>query len=94
MSIKRQSVWSLLPLLVTAVVSFFTMPLFLRFLGNDMYALWGYIITFNGMFGFADILALLWSKTIGIDERSPKSDNGHEGNSAILPCNHPDQQTW
>ncbi len=31
------------------------MPLFLRFLGNDMYALWGYIITFTGMFGFADL---------------------------------------
>jgi O-antigen/teichoic acid export membrane protein len=55
MSIKRQSVWSLLPLLVTAAVGFFSMPLFLRFLGNDMYALWGYIITFTGMFGFADL---------------------------------------
>ena len=55
MSVKRQSVWSLLPLLVTAAVGFFSLPLFLRYLGNNMYALWGYIVTFNGMFGFADM---------------------------------------
>ncbi|MGO8837763.1 MAG: oligosaccharide flippase family protein [Limisphaerales bacterium] len=90
MSIKRQSVWSLLPLLVTAVVSFFTMPLFLRFLGNDMYALWGYIITFNGMFGFADMgLGVAVGRYVGV----ALGKNDHEavrgywgtGNLIILP---------
>jgi len=55
MNVKRQSVWSMLPLLISAAVGFFSSPLFLRYLGNDMYALWGYIVTFNGMFGFADL---------------------------------------
>jgi O-antigen/teichoic acid export membrane protein len=55
MSIKRQTVWSLLPLLVTGAIGFFTMPLFLRFLGDEMCALWMYIGTFTGMFGFADM---------------------------------------
>ncbi len=55
MSVKRQSIWNLLPLLITGAVGFLSAPLFLRYLGNDMYALWGYIVTFNGMFGFADL---------------------------------------
>jgi O-antigen/teichoic acid export membrane protein len=55
MSIKRQTVWSLLPLLVTGGISFVSMPLFLRFLGDDMYALWMYIGTLTGQFGFADM---------------------------------------
>jgi len=55
MNIKRQSAWSMLPLLISAAVGFFSLPLFLRYLGNDMYALWGYVATFSGMFGFADL---------------------------------------
>ena len=48
MSIKRQTVWGMLPLLVLSVVNIFSMPLFLRWLGTDMYALWFYVITFSG----------------------------------------------
>lgn len=55
MSIKRQSAWGMLPLLVLSVVNIFSMPLFLRWLGSDMYALWFYVLTFTGMFGFADM---------------------------------------
>ncbi len=42
-------------MLVTGAIGFFTMPLFLRFLGDEMCALWMYIGTFTGMFGFADM---------------------------------------
>ena len=55
MSLKRQTVWSMLPLLVVSVVNIFSVPLFYRYLGPEMYALWFYVITFNGMFGFADL---------------------------------------
>ncbi len=90
MSIKRQSVWSLLPLLVTAAVGFFSMPLFLRYLGNDMYALWGYIATFTGMFGFADLgLGVSVGRYIGV----ALGKNDHEavrgywgtGNLVMIP---------
>jgi len=90
MSIKRQTVWSLLPLLVTAAVGFFSMPLFLRYLGNDMYALWGYIVTFGGMFGFADLgLGVAVGRYIGV----ALGKNDHDavrgywgtGNLIILP---------
>ena len=55
MSIKRQTAWGMLPLLVLSAVNIFSMPLFLRWLGADMYALMFYVITFTGMFGFADM---------------------------------------
>ena len=45
----------MLPLLVLSVVNIFSMPLFLRWLGSDMYAIWFYVLTFTGMFGFADM---------------------------------------
>ena len=45
----------MLPLLVLSVVNIFSMPLFWRWLGTDMYALWSYVIFFTGMFGFADM---------------------------------------
>jgi O-antigen/teichoic acid export membrane protein len=55
MSIKRQTVWSLLPLLVTGAIGFVSIPLFLRFLGSEMYALSMYIVTASGQFGFVDM---------------------------------------
>ena len=55
MSIKRQTLWSLAPLLVTAAVTFFSAPLFLRYFGTEMYALFGYVTTVSAMFGFADL---------------------------------------
>jgi len=42
-------------MLVTSVVALFSLPMFRSFLDADMYALWGYISTFTGMFGFADL---------------------------------------
>ena len=42
-------------MLVLSVVNIFSMPLFWRWLGTDMYALWSYVIFFTGMFGFADM---------------------------------------
>ena len=56
-----------MPLLVMAVIGFFSLPLFLRYLGDDMYALWGYIATFTGMFGFADLgLGVAVGRYIGV----------------------------
>lgn len=55
MSLKRQTLWSMAPLIVVSVVGFFSVPLFYRSLGDQMYALLGYVATFSGMFGFADL---------------------------------------
>jgi O-antigen/teichoic acid export membrane protein len=55
MSLKRQTFWSMLPLLSVTVVNIVSVPLFFRYLGEEMYALWFYVLTFTGAFGFMDL---------------------------------------
>jgi len=55
MSLKKQTLWSMLPLLVVTVVNIVSVPLFYRFLGPEKYALWMYVLTFTGIFGFMDL---------------------------------------
>jgi len=55
MSIKRQFLWSMAPLLVISVVNLVSVRLFYRYLGPEMYALWFYVSTLSGSFGFMDL---------------------------------------
>ena len=89
--IKRQSLWNMLPLLVITAVNFISVPLFFRFLGADMYALWFYVITFSGMFGFADLgLGVAVGRYIGV--ALGRGDSGAvrgywaTGNLIAIPC--------
>jgi O-antigen/teichoic acid export membrane protein len=53
--IKLQFLWSIAPLLVISAVNIISVPLFYRYLGAEMYAIWFYVNTLNGSFGFADL---------------------------------------
>jgi O-antigen/teichoic acid export membrane protein len=55
MGIKQQFLWSMAPLLVISAVNIVSVPLFYRFLGPEMYAIWFYVNTLNGTFGFTDL---------------------------------------
>jgi O-antigen/teichoic acid export membrane protein len=67
MSLKKQTVWSLVPILVITAVNLISVPLFYRFLGAEMYALWFYVLTFTGAFGFMDLgLGVAVGRYIGI----------------------------
>jgi O-antigen/teichoic acid export membrane protein len=67
MSIKRQTLWSIVPLLVVTAINIFSVPLFYRFLGPVLYALWFYVITFTGTFGFMDLgLGVAVGRYVGI----------------------------
>src|SRR5690554_5223694 len=67
MSLKRQTLWSMSPLLVMSALNLFSVPLFYRFLGEDLYALWLSVATFTGVFGFADLgLGVAVGRYIGI----------------------------
>ncbi|HEX4342544.1 MAG TPA: hypothetical protein VH255_04090, partial [Verrucomicrobiae bacterium] len=67
MSIKRQFLWSMLPLLVITAINIFTAPQFVHYLGKEMYALWGYVSTVTGIFGFADLgLGVAVGRYIGV----------------------------
>ena len=90
MSIKRQTLWSLAPLLVTSVIGFYSLPKFLNYLGDEMYSLWGYIITLTGMFGFADMgLGVAVGRYIGValGKRDLAAVRGYwgTGNMIVLP---------
>lgn len=80
----------MLPLLVLSVVNIFSMPLFLRWLGADMYALWFYVITFTGMFGFADLglavaVARYISVALGKNDQAAVRGYWGTGNLIMLP---------
>jgi O-antigen/teichoic acid export membrane protein len=67
MSLKRQTFWSLMPVVSITAISFFSLPLMVRYLGDEMYALTGYIGTLSGMFGFADLgLGVAVGRYIGV----------------------------
>ena len=67
MGLKRQTLWSMLPLLVVTVVNIVSVPLFYRYLGAEMYALWLYVLTFTGVFGFMDLgLGVAVGRYIGV----------------------------
>jgi O-antigen/teichoic acid export membrane protein len=57
----------MLPLLVVTVVNIVSVPLFYRYLGPEMYALWLYVLTFTGVFGFMDLgLGVAVGRYIGV----------------------------
>ncbi len=67
MTLKRQFLWSMAPLAVITLVNVFSVPLFYRYLGADLCALWFYVSTFVGMFGFADLgLGVAVGRYIGV----------------------------
>lgn len=67
MSLKRQTLWSLLPLISVTAVNVISVPLFYRYLGAEMYALWFYVATFIGAFGFMDFgLGVAVGRYVGV----------------------------
>lgn len=67
MNIKRQFLWNMAPLLAISVVNLFSVRLFYRYLGPEMYALWFYVNTLSGSFGFMDLgLGTAVGRYIGI----------------------------
>src|SRR5438874_12728836 len=55
MSLKQQILWSMAPLIVVTAINIVSVPLFYRYLGTELYALWFYVLTFTGAFGFMDL---------------------------------------
>ena len=67
MSLKKQTLWSMAPLLVVTVINIVSVPLFYRYLGAELYALWFYVLTFTGAFGFMDLgLGVAVGRYIGV----------------------------
>lgn len=91
MSIKRQTLWNLAPTLVTAVVGFFSLPWFYKYLGTEMYAIQGYINSLATAFGFADlglgvVVARFVSVALGRNDRTAIRAYWGTGNLVVLPA--------
>ncbi|MBA2434089.1 MAG: oligosaccharide flippase family protein [Chthoniobacterales bacterium] len=90
MSVKRQTLWSMAPLLVVTVLNLVSIPLFYRYLGADLYALLFYVATLSGSFGFADLgLGVAVGRYVGVelgrgDLESARSYWG-TGNAVAVP---------
>jgi O-antigen/teichoic acid export membrane protein len=57
----------MLPLIAVTLVNIFSVRLFYRFLGAELYALWFYVLTLSGAFGFIDLgLGTAVGRYIGI----------------------------
>ena len=68
MGLRRQTLWSMAPLLVVTVLNLVSVPLFYRFLGPEMYALWFYVLTLTTSFGFADLgLGVAVGRYVGVE---------------------------
>jgi O-antigen/teichoic acid export membrane protein len=67
MSLKKQTLWSVAPLIVVTVLNVVSVPLFYRYLGAELYALWFYVLTFTGAFGFMDLgLGVAVGRYVGV----------------------------
>jgi O-antigen/teichoic acid export membrane protein len=90
MSLKKQTLWSIAPLAVTSVLNLASVPLFYRYLGPVMYALWFYVLTFTGAFGFMDLgLGVAVGRYVGValgrNDRQAVREYWGTGNAIAIP---------
>jgi O-antigen/teichoic acid export membrane protein len=91
MSMKRQSLWNMLPLLATSVVGFLTTPLIYRNLGGEGgYAFFQAVQIFGASFGFMDLgFGLAVGRYIGValgrGDRDAVRQYWATGNALALP---------
>lgn len=90
MSLKRQTLWSFLPLATLTVVNLVSVPLFYRYLGPEMYALWFYVQTLGSSFGFIDFgmgAAVGRYVSVSLGKRDHAAVNAYwaTGNATAIP---------
>ncbi len=90
MSLKRQTLWSMAPLVVITALNLVSVPLFYRYLGAEMYALWFYVQTLSGSFGFMDLgLGTAVGRYLGValgnGDRAAGKEYWGTGNASAIP---------
>ena len=79
-----------MPILVTSVVSVVSVPLYFRYLGEEKYALWIFIATLTGAFGFMDLgMGVSTGRFMGVAMGKNDQDAVKEywatGNAIVFP---------
>lgn len=89
-NLRSQTLWSSMPILITSVLSIVSVPIYFKVLGEEMYAMWFYVGTLTGAFGFIDLgLGVAVGRFIGIamgagDQQAVK-EYWSTGNVIVLP---------
>jgi O-antigen/teichoic acid export membrane protein len=89
-SLRRQTLWSMMPILVTSVVSIVSVPLYFKVLSAQMYAMWFYVGTLTGAFGFMDLgVGVAVGRFIGVamgrDDQAAVEEYWATGNAIVFP---------
>jgi O-antigen/teichoic acid export membrane protein len=89
-SLRTQTLWSMMPILVTSVVSIVSVPLYFRFLGEEKYALWIFIATLTGAFGFMDLgMGVATGRFMGValgkNDQEAVKEYWATGNAIVFP---------
>lgn len=67
MKLEQATAWSLLPILLLAILSVVTVPIYYHSFGPEMYALWFAVQTMTGSFGFMDLgMGVATGRFIGV----------------------------
>lgn len=90
MSLRRQTLWSMLPILVTSVISVISVPIYFKVLGAEMYAMWFYVGTLTGAFGFMDLgigvaVGRFMGVAMGANDENAVREYWATGHAVILP---------
>jgi O-antigen/teichoic acid export membrane protein len=80
----------MLPILATAVISIASVPIYFRVLGDQMYAIWFYVGTLTGAFGFMDLgmgvaVGRFMGVSMGAGDRAAAREYWSTGNLVVLP---------
>lgn len=80
----------MMPILVTSVVSIVSVPLYFRFLGEEKYALWIFIATLTGAFGFMDLgMGVATGRFMGValgkSDQEAVQEYWATGNAIVFP---------
>ena len=79
-----------MPILVTSVISIVSVPIYFRVLGDQMYAMWFYVGTLTGAFGFIDLgigvaVARFMGVAMGAGDQQAVREYWSTGNVIVLP---------
>ena len=79
-----------MPILVTSVVSVISVPLYFRVLGDQMYAMWFYVGTLTGAFGFMDLgvgvaVGRFMGVALGRNDTDAVEEYWATGHAIVLP---------
>jgi O-antigen/teichoic acid export membrane protein len=89
-NLRTQTLWSMVPILVTSIISIISVPIYFRVLGDEMYAMWFYVGTLTGAFGFMDLgLGVAVGRFVGValgkGDKEAVREYWATGHAIVLP---------